>query len=86
MLNLIVIFKAIWLLLFNLISIDSVSLREDARKVGLGLVTAGFLGYVLQTDKINPSESMLIFGVGMMIWVLALLKPSENDNEDSNGD
>ena len=86
MLNIIVIIKAIWLLLFNLISIDNDSLREDARKIGLGLATAGILGFVVQTDKVTSSESTLLFGVGIMIWVLALLKPTESDSLSNTED
>jgi len=86
MLNIIVIIKAIWLLLFNLISIDNDSLREDARKIGLGLTTAGILGFVVQTDKVTSSESTLLFGVGIMIWVLALLKPTESDSLSNTED
>lgn len=86
--NSIVIIKAIWVLLSNLICINNIALREDSRKIGLGLITAGFLGFVMQTDKITSSESVLLFVVGMVIWILALLQPSENESksEDSKSE
>jgi len=75
------------LFLFNIISIDSESLREDARKIGLALTSAGVLGYILQFDKVTAYESMLLFIVGMLIWVAALLKPkSESNSEDTNSE
>jgi len=87
MLSIVEMIKIIWLFLFNIISIDSESLREDARKIGLGLTSAGVLGYILQFDKVTSSESMLLFVVGMLIWVAALLKPkSDSKDEDTNSE
>jgi hypothetical protein len=76
------VIKAIWLFLSNLICIDSLALREDSRKIGLGLITAGLLGFVMQSDKVTSYESALLFFVGMIVWMLALLQPSENNTED----
>lgn len=78
----IIVIKAIWLFLSNLICIDSLALREDSRKIGLGLITAGLLGFVMQSDKVTSYESALLFFVGMIVWMLALLQPSENNTED----
>jgi len=78
------IIKMIWLFLNGLISLDHVALRDDARKVGLGLTTTGVLGFVVQFDKITSHESMLLFVVGMLIWVLALLKPKVDTEEENN--
>jgi len=78
----IMVIKAIWLFLSNLICIDSLALREDSRKIGLGLITAGLLGFVMQSDKVTSYESALLFFVGMIVWMLALLQPSENNTED----
>jgi len=86
MLSIVEIIKIIWLFLFNIISIDSESLREDARKIGLGLTSTGILGYVLKFDKVTENESMLLFLAGIIIWVAALLKPKSESEEDLNSD
>lgn len=80
MFNLLEVAKNVWIFLDNYLSVDSKSLREDARKVGIALILSGIVGYIINSDKISPSESMLLFIIGLVLWVAAILKPG---NEDS---
>lgn len=72
--------RKIWLFLFNILSLDTSSLREDARKIGLALTSAGAIGFVVKLDKVTYTESVLLFSVGLIVWILALLKPHDTDD------
>ena len=77
----------VWLFLYSVIKFDSEALREDSRKVGLGLISAGFLGAVIETDKVTFDESVVLFSVGLLVWIFALIKPKrESKTEATNSD
>lgn len=84
MFNLLEVVKNIWIFLDNYLSVDSKSLREDARKVGIALILSGIVGYILNSDKISSSESVLLFIIGLILWVAAILTPSSEGTEDGD--
>jgi len=48
-------------------------IREDLRKLALALMGGGILGLVIDSDKITTAEGWLIFCIGFINWMMAII-------------
>ncbi|GGM25883.1 hypothetical protein ACFQDN_22175 [Pseudomonas asuensis] len=62
--------KSLW----QNLQFDIEGLREDARKIGQGMIIAGFVGWLIPSDKLPESHSQILFAVGLVLWVFGLIK------------
>lgn len=53
---------------------DVEALKEDSRKLGLGLAGGGLLGFILQTDTITTYEAIALIVVGILIWIIGIIE------------
>ena len=55
----------------DVIKLDLVALKEDARKIGIALILGGGLGYFI--ENVESLEALLLAIIGLAIWLIALL-------------
>ncbi len=55
----------------DVIKLDLVALKEDARKIGIALILGGGLGYF--TENVEYLEAVLLAIIGSAVWLIALM-------------
>ena len=55
----------------DVIKLDLVALKEDARKIGIALILGGGLGYFI--ENVESLEALLLAIIGLAIWLIALI-------------
>lgn len=64
------------------LKLNVTNLLEDQRKLALGLMGGGILGLVVDNDKITTTEGWIIFMIGFISWIVAIILSYEEDDED----
>lgn len=56
-------------------------LKEDLRKLGVGLALAGVIGFILPGDKVGFLDGLALVVVGLKLWGFGLLEDKQEDKE-----
>jgi len=57
------------------------ALQDDFRKAGLVLVGAGYIGVIIDSDKISSTEGFVLLFTGIILWSIGLAQ-EEDGNDD----
>ncbi len=60
-------------------SFDTQAVREDIRKIAVAMMIASFIGGIVVTDKVSTRDSFFLGVVGVIFWVLSLVKKRDEE-------
>ncbi len=58
------------------VKLESPGLREDLRKLGVGLILAAVVGWLLQNGSFN---ALYAVGIGFFLWLSGLIRFEEGE-------
>ncbi|OSZ33010.1 hypothetical protein [Alcaligenes faecalis] len=56
-------------------------LAEDARKIGVNAIGIGLIGVVVNSDAVPRSAGLIVFTMGVIIWLIGLMLTSSEPDE-----
>ncbi|HEB92336.1 MAG TPA: hypothetical protein ENI94_02500 [Gammaproteobacteria bacterium] len=54
-----------------------IKLGEDFRKIAIFLVSGGFAGWIIDSDKITQMEGFMLLTFGFAVWVIGIVLSSK---------
>ncbi len=58
---------------------DKIKLKEDLRKLGVGIILTGLVGFVLPGNTVGFWDGLVLIIVGLKFWGIGLLKDTNSD-------